>query len=199
MHRPVSAQPTPNERRATHVLAAGLGLILAVTLGACGRPATNPVDPEALAAPARPDPDTLLSVMLAPSGPDAVENALRGLPEPLSVTSRTVVGVHGNVAEISELRYEGLEVTTYDLGGGQRTLLVALELTAGSMRNHDLAIGMDAARALSRFADARSLPAATGASASFSVEDEPLSAPYQVDLTFAAGRLSAVAWHAYLD
>lgn len=184
---------------ALHILAAGLGLTLVSTLAACGRSADSPSHLETHATAARPDVDELLSAMLSPAGPTTAEDALRALPHPSNTASRTVIGIHGGTAQVTTLSYDGLEVTTYAPGQGQATLLVALRLTSGSAPNHDLTIGMDAGQARARFVGARALPVSPGATASFSVEDAPLSAPYQVDLTSEAGALKVVTWSAYLD
>lgn len=170
------------------------GLLLVAALAACSGPAGAP---EAHGAPvARPDATEVLDAALVPSGPATVADLLARLPQPSARETLTIPSVHGGDGAMTTLDYDGLSITTYQRAG-QPPLIAALTMTSGAARG--LSIGMPADAARAALDGARGLPPGGSASFSFAVEDDPASAPYQVDLKVVDGALAAVAWTAYLD
>lgn len=177
----------------------GTALAVLALLTACNGPERGLQGQQVPTAALRPDADELLDAMLAPAGPDTVATAVAALPKAATSDTRQVANPHGGTGEVTTLRYPGLDVTIYRAGEGLPPLLVGAKMTSGAAPAHGVTIGMDAEAALQLFATARVLPTTPGASLSLSVEDVPLSAPFQVDLTLDGGKLVAIAYHAYLD
>ncbi|HET9026267.1 MAG TPA: hypothetical protein VFN07_01900 [Trueperaceae bacterium] len=184
--------------RSSRLATAAIGLALISTLVACGGADGQPTTPAGQVTAARPNADELLSVMLSPAGPDSAAAALARLPRPASSSTRRVLSHHGGAADVTVSEYDGLSVTTYQALGAS-PLLIGVEMTSGAAPLHGMTVGMSAAAAQSYLGGASKLPAAPGASASYSVTTDPLAAPYQVDLVTSGGVVTGVTWSAYLD
>lgn len=187
---------SPFHRTRTRALGLALALALVGSLGA------DPLRAAVVAGTATAQGVSLeraLAATLRPAGPNAAEAFLRSLPEPRTVSERSVPNPQrpGRQDRLRTLRFQGIAITVYRVSASGKQFPVAVEVTGERFRaRNGLRVGLTARqvratlgvpdRSTARVWRYRHLAPSQGA-------------PFELQVRFRAGRVSALRWVAYLD
>ncbi len=143
--------------------------------------------------------DRALAATLRPSSPRAAEAFLRSLPEPRSVRRRLLPNLQNPSRKdtLRTLQFEGIAITTYRVSATGARFPVAVSVTSERFRTaKGLRVGLG-------LGEVKAILGNPSAQASGTWRYQVLrpmgTAPYELRVYFAHGRVTRLRWTAYLD